>query len=130
MKSQLLNCCISLLCLLFLQANSLFAQDVDAYTINLEVKEQLIVPFGTVVEVEVEIVDGLDLQRKALQGAFLINITKVDTTILSKPIILNFKDKTRKFPNDDFGLYEFLHGEKARWLDSKTMKEMKQSYVG
>ena len=94
------------------------------------VKEKLTVPFGTLVKMNVEIVDGEELNDKGHQGSFLFRVKSVDSVILSKPIMFEFKDETGKFPNDEFELYKYLYGKKIGAISSDQIENMKKKYVG
>ncbi|MFD2920872.1 hypothetical protein ACFS6H_14205 [Terrimonas rubra] len=104
------------------------AQDTAA--LRTSIKEQLTVPFGTLVKMEVEVVDGDDLRKKELQGVFLFKIKAVDSVVLHEPVIMIFKDETDRFPDDGFSLYRHLYGKKRNKLTTAENDEMKRKYVG
>lgn len=102
----------------------------DTIRPNQAIKERLIVPFGTLVKMKAEIVDGAELNDKAHQASFLFSIKSVDSILLPKPILIEFKDETGNFPVDDFELYKYLYGKKTGTISSKESEKMKKKYAG
>lgn len=94
------------------------------------IKEKLNVPFGTLVKMQVEIVDGSTTMSKEYQGHFLFRIISVDNNMLSIPVVIEFNDETGIFPNDLFQLYQFIFNKEPESIDSEEGKEMKKQYVG
>lgn len=111
-----------------LVVNAAFGQDTLA---NAKViKACLPVPFGTIVKMNVQIVDGEELKLKAYQSSFLFKIASVDSIKLSEPIIIDFQDETGSFPNNTFDLYEYLYGKKVGTISYETNTEIRKKYVG
>jgi hypothetical protein len=94
------------------------------------IKERLTVPFGTVTKMNIEIVDGKELNDKGHQSSFLFRVRSVDSILLSEPVIIEFKDETGNFPGDEFELYKYLYGKKTGTISSKESEKMKKKYVG
>jgi hypothetical protein len=94
------------------------------------IKEWLTVPFGTLVKMKVEIIDGEELNDKYHQSSFLFRIKSVDSILLPKSIIIDFKDETGKFPTDEFELYKYLYGKEIGKISPSGSKKMKKKYVG
>ena len=78
----------------------------------------------------IEIIDGDKLDDKGYEGSFLFKIKSVDSIKLSKPIIIELKDETGKFPTDVFQLYKYLYGRETGAPTSDTTEKMKKEYVG
>lgn len=95
-----------------------------------QVKQLLILPFGTIAKMNIEIIDGDKLDDKGYSGAYLFKIKTVDSIKISKPIIIEFKDEMGKFPADEFQLYKYLYGRETESLTSDTITLMKKEYVG
>jgi hypothetical protein len=95
-----------------------------------EIKERLAIPFGTLAKMEVEVVDGDALQKKALQGIFLFKVKTVDSVRLTEPVIIAFKDETGDFPGDLFALHKYLYHKKAGTIAAKQQEKLKKEYVG
>ena len=111
-----------------LTARSTYAQ--DSINTKHSIKERLTVPFGKIVSMNIEIVDGDKLGDKVHQSSFLIKVNSVENLPLSKPFIFEFKHETGHFPSDEFELYKHLYGKKTGEISSKTSKEIKKHYVG
>jgi hypothetical protein len=94
------------------------------------IKEWLTVPFGTIAKMNIEIVDGNELNDKGHQGSFLFKVNSVDSIPLSKPILIEFKDETGHFPSDEFELYKHLYGKKTGTISPEESELMKKKYVG
>jgi hypothetical protein len=94
------------------------------------IKERLTVPFGTLVKMTVEIVDGEELNDKYHESSFLFRIKSVDSTSLPKAIVIDFKDETGRFPTGEFELYKYLYGKETGEISSSESKKMKKQYVG
>lgn len=75
-----------------------FCQDSDAP--KYIVQEKLGHPFGTFLKMKVEIFDGNKLNDKYHQSSFLFRIKSVDSIVLSKVVIMEFKDETGKFSSE------------------------------
>jgi hypothetical protein len=111
----------------FFAATSALGQDTLKPT---QIKERLNVPFGTLVKMKVEIVDGEKLNDKYHEGNFLFRIKTVDSIAVPGSMIIDFKDETGKFPTDEFELYKYLYGKEAKEITSSESKKMKKNYVG
>ncbi|MCS3869202.1 hypothetical protein J3D55_002118 [Chryseobacterium ginsenosidimutans] len=98
---------------------------------SLLIKENLDFPFGTIVKMKVEIIDGASLNLKALQGQYLIKIKEINDKSLEKPVIMEFVDESREFPTNNFALYELLYEKEVEnGLSSDKIAEMNKNYVG
>ncbi|WBV52823.1 hypothetical protein [Chryseobacterium gambrini] len=95
------------------------------------IKENLDYPFGTLVKLKVEIVDGTDLKLKAMEGRYLINIIEVNDIPVDKPFIMEFIDDSGEFPTEDFSLYKKLYKIEAEHdFSLDDIKKMQKDYVG
>lgn len=104
-----------------------FSQQKTKYT----VKERLNEPFGTVVKLNIEIVDGDSLQRKEFGGIYLLKILKINGQTLKIPITIEFEDRTGDFPSENFSLFEHIFGRSVNGsISSKVIDKMKVRYVG
>lgn len=108
--------------------NRIFGQ--DTLKITHQIKEKLPVPFGTLVKLKIEIVDGNELNDKGHQSSYLFRVKSVDSIILSSPILIEFKDEAGNLPNNDFELYKYLYDKTARTISSSESEKMKKQYVG
>jgi hypothetical protein len=113
---------------IFFRVNTTFAQDSIASKQSF--REKLAVPFGKIVPMNIEIVDGDKLDDKGYQSSFLIKVKSVENKSLGKPIIFEFKDETGNFPGDEFELYKYLYGKETGTISSKISSEIKKNYVG
>jgi hypothetical protein len=95
-----------------------------------DVKARLNHPFGTLLKMKVEIVDGDILNKKYYQGSFLFKIKSIDSTGLPEAIMMEFKDETGKFPNGVFQLYKYVKGKEAGVISSEETTQLKKGYVG
>lgn len=116
----------------FCWSTQVFAQSDKHQDISQEyqISEQLNLPFGTIVNLKVEIVSGESLRMKEYQSSYLFLIKEIDGTPLADSLIMTFADETETFPSDDFELYEWLYGEEVGRLSSETINEMQKQYVG
>ena len=106
------------------------AQNTNDLTIN-SIKEKLNVPFGTLVKLKIEIIDGKSLKLKEHQSGYLMKVLETNDAKLEKPFIIDFEDQTGEFPKNDFALYEFLYGKKVEdGLSSDKIEEMNKVYIG
>ncbi|MFT3844158.1 MAG: hypothetical protein QM725_03835 [Lacibacter sp.] len=119
---------IQLLVILMFCINSVIAQKISAPVASI--KEKLNVPFGTIVKIKVEIVDGDTLRMKAYTRMFLFRVLSVGDKKLTTPAIIEFNDETGKFPNEMDGLYKYLYGKTSGSPSSKEEETMKKKYVG
>ena len=97
---------------------------------SIQIKPLLTLPFGKIAKMNIEIIDGDKLDDKGYEGAYLFKIKTVDSLKLAKPVIIEFKDETGKFPADEFQLYKYLYGHETGSLSSDTIKLMEKEYVG
>ncbi|NOT93411.1 hypothetical protein [Ferruginibacter sp.] len=79
---------------------------------------------------DIEIVDGIELNDKDHQSSFLFRIKSVDSIALTKSVIMEFKDETGEFPADEFQLYKYLYGKKKETVSSDIAVKIKKNYVG
>jgi len=94
------------------------------------IKERLNHPFGTILKLTVEIIDGEELNDKYHESDFLFKVKSIDSVAVTKKIIMEFWDETGKFPTGQFELYKYLHGKEVGSLDSNQSDEIKKKYVG
>lgn len=95
------------------------------------IKENLDYPFGTLVKLKVEIVDGTDLKMKVFEGRYLVKITEVNGVSVAKPFIMEFVDDSGEFPTEDFSLYKKNYGKESKGgLSLEQIKKIQKDYVG
>lgn len=126
-KSYRLYC---FLLIMFINTSFVIGQIKDTSKQECVVKEQLSRPFGTLLNLTVEIMDGEELNDKSHQSSFLFKVTEVENLKLNIPIIIEFKDETGKFPDTDFGLYKLHTEKKAGVLSQDEIKKINKEYVG
>lgn len=114
---------------MFGQVNQAIRDSLEFTKPNI-VSSTLDYPFGTLLTMEVLIVDGDEIQLKQYQGVYLLKIISIENKKVDNPIILTFRDETGKFPNDLFKLYKYLYGNDIGSITSKIQKEMKKRCVG
>lgn len=99
----------------------------SSYTI----KENLDFPFGTLVKLKVEIIDGASLKLKSLDGRYLIKIKEVNDVTIKEPFTIEFIDESGDFPTENFALYKKLYRKEVEnSLSSDQIKKMQKNYVG
>lgn len=127
MKKYFLSAIIALL---FLISNLYFGQKQIQNSSSV-IKENLDYPFGTLLKLKVEIVDGTDLKLKAMEGRYLIKIKEVNDIPADKPFIMEFIDDSGEFPTEDFSLYKKLYKIEAEHdFSLDDIKKMQKDYVG
>lgn len=94
------------------------------------IKEKLGHPFGTILKMNVEIIDGESLNDKVHRSDFLFKIKSVDGKRIHENYILEFSDETGHFPNNDFKLYKYLYGKETGSLSGAEIDKMKKQYAG
>jgi len=91
--------------------------------------EKLNKPFGTILTLQVEIFDGEKLNDKMHESSYLFRVTSIDSVLLNKPLIMDFKDETGYFPTEDFELYKYFYGVDTGMLTENDIKKIKRKYV-
>lgn len=81
-------------------------QKSDIKESNLDVKAILGYPFGTLLTIEVTIIDGYDTYLKENQDKFLFKLMSINNKKINDTIIMTFEDDTKKFFKTRFELYE------------------------
>ena len=97
---------------------------------NPSIKELLNHPFGTLLKLSVEIIDGDSLERKGLASSFVFRVKSIDGIASSDTVLMEFKDETDKFPNDVVELSKYLYGDDRGRSSFDADIEMKKKYVG
>ena len=97
---------------------------------NPSVKELLNHPFGTLLKLSVQIIDGDSLDSKGLASSFVFRVKSIDGVALSDTILMEFKDETDKFPNDVVELSKYLYGDDRGRSSFDADIEMKEKYIG
>ena len=67
---------------------------------HAQIKERLGHPFGTIVNLEVEIIDGNHIPLKAAQEMYLLKVNSVNNAKLDTSIIMFFEDESGKLTTD------------------------------
>ncbi|MCQ4141792.1 hypothetical protein [Chryseobacterium sp. EO14] len=98
--------------------------------INESIVPALNVPFGTIVPMEVKIIDGDSYHIKATEGSYLLEISSINNKTLNEKITLNFQDESGKLASDNFEFYEILYNKKAEIITEDTIKIIKNNFVG
>lgn len=103
-----------------------------AFHTNQTPKATLDYPYGTMVELKVQIIDGEGLQIHKYQGKYLLKLLEVNNKKVQKNLIFEFENKALDFdlPRNNFELYEFLFGEETGRISHDQILEMKKKYVG
>lgn len=133
-KIRVLNITSMLLLILFSTTLSAYLPKKERKDRSLQqqasVKERLHYPFGTILKIDVEIVDGDELHLKGRGGKYLFKIVRIEDSILNDPLLIPFEDETGLFPTNDFELYEHLNGKTTGSISSDEAAKMKQHYAG
>jgi len=95
-----------------------------------EIKPALGHPFGTLLTLTVQVVDGDSLDSKGLTGSFAFLVRNINNKSVTDSIILKFKDETGKFPNDIIGLSTLIYGDNSGYSSAAADSTMKQQYAG
>lgn len=93
------------------------------------INEKLGHPFGTILNVKVEIVNG-ENTMKATQSLYLMKVVEVNNETINDTIIMTFTDETEEFPIDGFELHRYVYGKEANNLSSAQKAIMEKNYVG
>lgn len=108
----------------------LFGQSSRAKT-SYSIKENLDFPFGTLIKLKIEIIDGTSLKQKSLNGIYLMKINEINDQPFKESFITEFIDKSGEFPTEDFGLYEKVYKKKVKnSLSSDEIDKIQKNYVG
>lgn len=94
------------------------------------IKEKLGKPFGTFIKLKVEILDGDSLHTKSGESTFLYKVISVDDEVLTEPVIMEFEDKTGKFPANDTEMHIYLEKMKNKELSKHQLNANIEMYVG
>lgn len=116
---------------LFVCISSMFFGQIKTGKPASVIKEKLAFPFGTLVKLKFEIIDGASLKQKSLDGIYMMKIKEVNGNSLKEPFTLEFIDETGEFPTENFALYKKIHRREAENdLSSDEIKKMEKDYVG
>jgi len=119
------------LCVIIACSNSpKTAKTQDLVKSNASIKELLNQPFGTLLKLSVQIIDGDSLDSKGLASSFVFRVKSIDGIALLDTILMEFKDETDKFPNDVVELSKYLYGDDRGRSSFDADIEMKKKYVG
>jgi hypothetical protein len=102
----------------------------EGYMSNYSIKEKLNHPFGTLLNLTVQIIDGDSLDNKGVGSDFVFSIKSIDGIALSDTILMEFVDETGKLPEDVIELSKYLYGDDRGRNSFDADKEMKKKYVG
>jgi hypothetical protein len=94
------------------------------------IKELLNHPFGTLLKLSVQIIDGDSSDSKGLAGSFVFRVDGINGIAFSDPIIMEFQDETDKFPNNVIELSKYLYSDDRGTSSFDAEIEMKKKYVG
>ena len=120
----------------FFLAISTAAVPQDSLKLSPSTTEKLDHPYGTIVTLQVEIVDGDLLKDLLHSGFFLFRIKAINDTILTHPILMEFRDRTfldsAHLPNDIIQLYDYMYGidSSLSARSSQNTLLLKSKYVG
>lgn len=121
----------SILFLLFVFVSTVYFGQKQIKNSSYIIKENLDFPFGTLVKLKVEIVDGSSLKLKALEGRFLIKIKEINDKVLKEPFTIEFVDESGDFPTENFALYKKLYRKEVEnGLSLDKIKKIQKNYVG
>lgn len=93
------------------------------------IKEILNRPFGTLLNLSVQIIDGDSLYSKALASSFVFKVKSIDGVTLPDTVLMEFKDETEKFPSTSVELSKYLYGDNRGRSSFDAEREMKKKYV-
>jgi hypothetical protein len=93
------------------------------------VKEYLGHPFGTVVKLEAELVDGTTRNIKGDEDILFLRVTSVAGIPLKNTVEIRFEDETGKVSPYAFGLYRTSRID-AEIKDVDTASEIKKGFIG
>lgn len=102
----------------------------DSDNPNYSIKEELKHPFGTLLKLRVQIIDGDSLDSKELASSFVFRVESINSIPLSDSVLMEFKDETGKFPQDVIELSKYLYGDDRGRSSYDADREMKKKYVG
>lgn len=109
------------------------AQDTLKFKFRQTATEKLNHPFGTILTLQVEILDGEVLRDKFHQSSFLFKIKSIDSVALPSPILMDFIDQridSSFLPRNDFELYKYFYMIDTGALSDQNIKKIKPKYVG
>lgn len=72
-------------------------------TTDIVIRPQLGLPFGTIAKLEVEVIDGNTLHRRAYMGEHLLKINSVNGVVKKDTVLLLFSDETGSLKKADVG---------------------------
>ncbi len=122
---------LSVIFVLFLSISNLYFGQKQIQNSSSVIKENLDFPFGTLLKLKVEIVDGTDLKMKVFEGRYLVKIKEINGVSVAKPLIMEFEDDSGEFPTEDFSLYKKLYNKEAEHdFSLDQIKKMQKDYVG
>lgn len=89
---------IYFLTFLIIVCNYAFSIDSDTTKLDCDCQPALKIPFRTIINLEVQIVDGCELMRKSFQDKYLLKVVSINGIPQNDSIIMSFKDETGQFP--------------------------------
>ena len=109
-----------------------FANAQDTLRFNRSRTEILNKPFGTLLNINAEIIDGDKVNNKFYRGSYVLKIKSIDSILLPIPILMEFRDGSLEFtfPTDDFELYNYLYDADTGHLNSNTIEKIEKKYIG
>ena len=116
-----------------------FSQEATNGPIEIVVLNRLpvivnrLVPLGTAIEIEAQIISGRKLRRKAYGSSYLLKVTHVGGKELDNCPLLTFSVPafiSVRLTNHTFGLHKLKTGKKAETLYSTQIEQLEKGYVG
>lgn len=94
-------------------------------------KAELGHPFGTMLRLKVEVIDGREYSYKGSRSSYLMRVLEVNGEPMEEIHLFEFDNYyAPEFAMDAFELYENIYRTETGSIDSKQRTEMNKQYVG
>ena len=94
-------------------------------------KAELGHPFGTLLKLRIEIVDGQEYSHKGSRSSYLMRVLEVNGKPMEEILLFEFDNHyTPEFATNAFELYKNIYRTETGSIDSKQRTEMNKQYVG
>ncbi|MDP2388626.1 MAG: hypothetical protein Q8M29_19800 [Bacteroidota bacterium] len=95
------------------------------------VQEKLSHPFGTVLKMKVEVVDGDTRGSKGYNSSFYFKIKSVEGKSIGGNVIMDFQNSFNiNLPRNEEELYEYIYNKKQESSNRTELDSLKKEYVG
>ena len=131
MKTSLFSLLFILIGIVSCSPYNLSPEQKSAHKWSKRSNSTLNYPYGTVLEMKVQIVDGDSLYSKQFWGDYLVKVLEINGKRTTKTYVFEFDNFfCSEMPKNNFELYENLYGEETEVVRDSTRKAMKAQYVG